>query len=490
MSSPIDSIPTRDEVEAQMERIRGSLDFRLAPKRIEMLQHLVDKALENEEVKETTIGQALVSNWSSRNTPRPGHEDHEPPSNVRAMASLLRDRLTEYYGGCGANDPVLIEVLLGRGYKVVWSYRRKPSAIALLDRALLQMAQGLPESVDVAMNSFIAATEEEPTFGPAHIGAAESAVVMAVCCVREERLRSLAHWFDEHFKEDAPRPLRGITDFLTIARTHAIHAIRIDYQPSKAHIILGFLEACASRWEAADLHFRSAIQISEADASEHPLYAAYLLAIGEQQKAFDTLDAFLNNRQTCPFAFAIYALFLYVTRQDEGADDVLAHCRCNIDEHNWLARMLSPALMLRFVDRKTSFDNYFEDSWFRVAAQGELEQPAVAQAAASSYRDGLLALSSRLFSHDEAMRLRVDYRLMATNEADGPGLFAKVCAHIVLEEPDLAIHAMKSAKGEPWMMWAHLWPFLDPLRGHEDFKQLVNDTALPRGSRSFQPDSA
>ena len=48
-------------------------------------------------------------------------------------------------------------------------------------------------------------------------------------------------------------------------------------------------------------------------------------------------------------------------------------------------------------------------------------------------------------------------------------------------DPDSAVAELYRARDahDPLMIWAHLWPFLDPLRGHGGFRQLIREMGFP-----------
>jgi hypothetical protein len=62
-----------------------------------------------------------------------------------------------------------------------------------------------------------------------------------------------------------------------------------------------------------------------------------------------------------------------------------------------------------------------------------------------------------------------------------PMPFQLALCYLAVGEPQKAIAELRRARDEhdPLMIWAHLWPFFDPLRKHPAFRQLVRQMRFP-----------
>ena len=105
-----------------LERIRKSEVMRGSQRLVQLLTFVVEATLKGEssQLKETTIGVFVFGR-----TP-----DYDPKVDtiVRSQAWRLRGKLREYYASEGMNDPIIIDIPLGR-YIPVFSLR-EPAAAA------------------------------------------------------------------------------------------------------------------------------------------------------------------------------------------------------------------------------------------------------------------------------------------------------------------------------------------------------------------------
>ncbi len=114
-------LPSPEDVERQMERMRRSARFARANRSFPFLRFLVDGALEGKEFIEEEIAQEVF-----------GVDDEWAPlldARVRVGRLNLQKYIADYYQNEGAHDLVLIEVPPGTGYRAVYSW----NAAALRD---------------------------------------------------------------------------------------------------------------------------------------------------------------------------------------------------------------------------------------------------------------------------------------------------------------------------------------------------------------------
>jgi hypothetical protein len=57
----------------------------------------------------------------------------------------------------------------------------------------------------------------------------------------------------------------------------------------------------------------------------------------------------------------------------------------------------------------------------------------------------------------------------------------KALAYLGLGETDQAVLSLHAAfaHSDPLLLWLHLWPVFDPLRGHKRFQELIRRMNLP-----------
>src|SRR5215472_15243545 len=124
MQSTIAAEPVRK----QLDRILSSAGFVRNERLSRFLRFVVQQALDGKtnEIKESLVGIEVFGR-------APGY-DTRSDSVVRTEAAKLRTRLTEYYAGDGASDPVLIELPKG-GYTPVFHHRGAVREIAAIASA-------------------------------------------------------------------------------------------------------------------------------------------------------------------------------------------------------------------------------------------------------------------------------------------------------------------------------------------------------------------
>src|SRR5713101_4478930 len=112
----------------QLDRILSSAGFVRNERLSGFLRFIVQGHLEGKtgEIKESVVGVEVFGR-------APGY-DTRSDSVVRTEAAKLRTRLSEYYAGGGASDPVVIELPKG-GYTPVFHHREAAPEIAAIASA-------------------------------------------------------------------------------------------------------------------------------------------------------------------------------------------------------------------------------------------------------------------------------------------------------------------------------------------------------------------
>jgi hypothetical protein len=110
------STTNAEPVRKQLDRILSSAGFVRNERLSRFLRFVVQQHLDGRtgEIKESLVGIEVFG--------RAAGYDTRSDSVVRTEAAKLRARLTEYYAGEGASDPVIIELPKG-GYTPVFHHR-------------------------------------------------------------------------------------------------------------------------------------------------------------------------------------------------------------------------------------------------------------------------------------------------------------------------------------------------------------------------------
>src|SRR6266851_5615400 len=115
-----DSLPTADEILAELEKMLSSLEFRNAEGQRAFLRYVVEQSLQGhgDQIKEYTIGIEVFHRSESF--------DPRRDNTVRVKARRLRGTLERYYQDEGSEDPVRIEFPTG-SYKPFFRFAARSS---------------------------------------------------------------------------------------------------------------------------------------------------------------------------------------------------------------------------------------------------------------------------------------------------------------------------------------------------------------------------
>lgn len=194
-NGPVELAPL--EIRAQVERILASDLFKGSGRLSRFLRYIVERAGrgEGDQLKEFVIGTEVFD--------RDASYDPRLDSVVRVEAGRLRSKLTEYYAGPGASDPILITVPRG-GYAPTieavpaHEIRRLPRAAAWI------AGLGL-----IALGAFVAVRGNAPAAPPAALRGAAVAVLPLSTYSTEESLRLLATEITEGVTRELARLARS-----------------------------------------------------------------------------------------------------------------------------------------------------------------------------------------------------------------------------------------------------------------------------------------
>src|SRR5215470_17135575 len=117
------STSAAEPVRKQLDRVLSSPGFARNERLSRFLRFIVKQVLDGKagEIKESLVGIEVFGR-------APGY-DTRSDSVVRTEAAKLRSRLTEYYAGEGASDPVIIDLPKG-GYTPVFHERKAATEMA------------------------------------------------------------------------------------------------------------------------------------------------------------------------------------------------------------------------------------------------------------------------------------------------------------------------------------------------------------------------
>ena len=307
------------------------------------LRFLVERHLEgrDHELKESVIGSEVFGR-------KPGYSPRQDPI-VRTEARRLRDRLMQYYDGCGATDTVRIELPKGGYVPSIRSIERdlptpepqetraRPRrwllavlvcagiAIALVV-LLLEFRSGrvytnspvyslylrgrafeaLPNvsGIESSIDLFRQAIGKDPSFAPAYAGLASAYAA-----------RSGFDGFDEV----------QIAGMLAQGWAAATKAFHLDAKLADSYDALGMMQARQAQWGPAERSFRHAIQLAPRDALWRDHFAMFdLLPLGRVEEAIRELRV---AEEIDPFSPQTHSLLATAFRSAGKFDEALFHCQ-------------------------------------------------------------------------------------------------------------------------------------------------------------------
>jgi Tfp pilus assembly protein PilF len=420
-----DGAPGKEEVLRQLKRLLESKRLRASQQRCALLQYVVEKGLDGQEISEDVIGYDLFRGYE------PDKSDV-----VRVTASQLRQKLSLYYAEEGAQDGVHIQLPRGPKYRPVFSYS-SPAAKAYA-RGLQQFAAMTVKrdhlNAVAQLNNAIAL---DPAYAPAH-------AVMA-----EIKLTFAAYGQFPDTKE-----------YLAQAEASANEALRLSPRLWRPHVVFGMLHCCRFDWRKAQASFRTALKASREDTERHAWYAAYLLAAGRKKKALQLVGERAMEAPADPASQNTLALFLYATREYEKAEASLGELGSN----HWLTKVALACIGLARGSREAWFHIEHAHTRFGVEAFPGFHALCLCGGDTETQQKG------EAHARDWLPHLKEAH------------LQAALC-HLALGEPQQAIAALRRARDahDPLMIWAHVWPFVDPLRKYKRFQRLLDEMNFPAG---------
>lgn len=430
-------IPTNLEVERQLERMLESKRLKASPNRAMLLEYVAKKRIAHEEISEDIIGYDLF----------PGYAADES-NNVRVTANHLRDTLSLYYAEEGADDLVRVELPPGAKYRPVFTYNPRSAANKAYSRGQIALSQFRLLN---AGDCFKEAIHLQPAYAEAHVGLAEVELLTPLCpsdiSVSKGR---------RHVRTNAPA-----SGTLPSARRALDNALRVNPDLAQAHVLSGVAHSYEYAWEKAEKSFSAALELAPNETRRNLWYLSYLITRNRSDEALPILTAKINEAPDAS-TLTLYGFVMYLRRDYPEAKRAFEDA-CNANPHYWPAFIGNACAALAYVGS--------DDALF---ALGDI---------ADSFPKGLffpgfvvccLAMYGRI---EEAKDRFMHYAMGApVSDVD------RALGYMGLGDTAKAVEELTSAYEErdPLMLWLHLWPLFDPLRGDPTFEALISRMNLPK----------
>jgi tetratricopeptide (TPR) repeat protein len=450
------AIPTRQEKEDQLARILGSQTFEKYRKLRELLERLVKDCLDGKPVNEDMLGRDLFG--------KPANWVPMEETVVREGMRNLRSRLKQYYCAEGYGDAVLISFPKRSGYAPRFSFNPVSNAEESVRRFESDFSHTFPDVM--RCGNIIAELEawigKHPSYAPAYALLAQSILSCVMC--------------DEASAFPMPEALLRVEAAVKAG-------LELHGELWRLHVAAGAVHCCRFAWDKADAAFETALRLAPDDTRAHFWYAAFLLAVGRTEEAKQCVTFREKTSPKARFTSYLRPVFLYLLREHKAAYDNLT--------------LQSPY----FFDIASRFD-YLSgdeivpfDDWpveilmaclclaLNQGKPGRRYAEAGVQHSKVGAFNGLVVLTrveaGKIYKDATDDALSFLARLEAETQWQSPVSLA--LAYMGVGRTDEAIAKLKEACdiGHPLMVWLHLWPVFDPVRGHRRFKTLVKKMNLP-----------
>ena len=270
------------------------------------------------------------------------------------------------------------------------------------------------EGLEQALARYTEALRIDPTFAPAHAGAARAHVARAL-----------------HYRE---RPRAA----LETARAAAKRSLELEPRMSEARLALADVRRMLEwDWRGAEADYTGAIALNPSQENAHRGYAAMLAALGRYTEAIREIDRAVELDPLCLVVGTSAAFVRYLAGDYEGA---LAHCRrtTDIDPQYLPARRLVGAIYLqtgRIGDALAVLDAAYAEASHDPLYSASL---ATARAMAGDLAGAseLVSLLRRLTSSRYVSRYHLALALVGVGDLDA--VFAALEQAVVDSDPALA----------------------------------------------------
>jgi tetratricopeptide (TPR) repeat protein len=456
MAPENDSVPTQEEIRRQLSRMLSGEHFSANENPARFLAFVVERALQNEPITQAIIGFELF----------PGKYARTEIPDVRVTARNLRMVLAKYYAHEGAEDLVLIKLPTppgankpklppGKAYKPVFSYNPGSPAHKEYSQGLYMLSQS---RLTQAEKHFARAIELQPRYWEPYLGLATAYLL---CSIRA----GVQDIGEDSFSSDYIK----FGSSLPVIRSRVAQALAINRKHWRIHVIRGVVHTYQHQWEKARRAFAAALRMSPEKTRDDPWYIAYLATTGRLDEAIVILRARIKNDPNDASALTQYGLLMYVARRLYEADEAFTRAY-RLDGRYWPARIGRVLVMLELVTQEKEMDQ-------GDAALSEMQLLRRESGPFANYFPGLLVLCLARTGNTEEARRQLEIFTMPP--AMDP--VQKALAYLGLGETDQAVLSLHAAfaHSDPLLLWLHLWPVFNPLRGHKRFQELIRRMNLP-----------
>jgi tetratricopeptide (TPR) repeat protein len=507
---PRRAMPSLEEIQAQVVRIKSSKYFKNAEQRKKLLDYLVERSLAGKGSTEGDIAADLFSVNASK------QPENRPES---VVPSQVRGKLRDFYER-HPSDRVHVRippVKESSGYYVEFSYTRNPDATKAYELGLQLLENTTLGATIAAANYFQKAAEVEPDFDLAFAFLAEAEFRCALLyAINTERALSQSYIDPREIIAWLVEPPQQSDMLLRRkrARDAAETAISLNARLWNAHLVLGAVYASYFDWLGAEEAFRAAINLAPDEACTHPIYAAYLMAIGNTSEAVSVLSKRLDDEPDEQMNHVLLGLFKAVGGfpSEPHLQDTQAH---------WLAPLSIDLDRLRrqgVVPEKPfplirDANRLLNISWYPLGLRlmGKMR-----------FRKHPLFSYDRSFMNKQTFGMCLDYLKEAVDWAiPNPSPFQMAIAYLALSivesnvgvpaiwcdiSPNAAVQygtpeiwtfsgyemrgravdclEMAFDQHDPMLVWFHLWPIFGPLEKVSGFEALAARMKLP-GTAGF-----
>ncbi len=447
-----DTIPTRQEKADHLARILASRTLEKNPTLRHLLEKLVIDSLDGKPVDEDRLGREVFG--------KPKGWIPMEEAVVREGMRNLRIRLRHYYHAEGHDDALIVDFPKRSGYGPRFSYNPVNNAGESVKRIAENFNHTFPDvmrcgGIVAELEGWIANHTE---YAPAYAVLAEAILACAMC--------------DETCVFPVPKALLKAEQ--AVKTGMGLHG-----ELWRLHVAAAAIHCSRFEWEEADKAFETALRLAEDETRAHFWYAVFLLAVGRTEEAKRCVSFREKTTPRAPLTSFIRPLFLYVMREFKEAYD-------NLTLQSPYFFDIASGLDYAAGNQIVPFDDWPVEILMAClslamnhARSGVLYAEAGVVHSKVGAFNGLVVLMRAANSGDGNNALSLLGQLEDGSRWQSPVSLA--LAYMGVGRMDEAVAKLEEACkiGHPLMVWLHLWPVFDPLRGHKRFKALVRKMKLP-----------
>jgi len=325
--------------------------------------------------------------------------------------------------------------------------RVDPEVHQLVLRGQYYANKGLEEDLKKALDYFDQAIAREPSYAPAHAGLAFAYAGLA----------------------SIYRPPREV---MPKAKAAALRALELEETLAEAHTTLaGVLLFYDWDWPGAEKHLKRALELSPSSAAAHLRYGSYYTALGRSQEA---LAEIRRAQALDPLSLAVQGDLLFSLVGARQFDEAIAQAQ-------------------RTLAREPNFAFGYVIAALAWGEKGEFERAIEAMEKATKIETN--TTFTALTAHVQAAKgnRREAEKLLAELKAVSSRRY--VCAYEVahayvkLGDKKQAYEWLEKGKQEraDCMVWLMSEPWMDPLRGDRQYREMLDHIGLGTGKAGRKP---